>query len=198
MQVPESCDPRTLWSGSFGDAYTDRNRVDYSLRKPFWQRMIDITGARSFLDIGCNAGWNMMSLRELDPDFEMSGVDINRHALEQAKAAGLDVYELPADEVVKEFGTGCADLVVTSGVLIHIPPEDLVRTMAAILDASRQWVLAIEYPSDRQVAVEYRGIANALWKNDFGKLYADRGLTLVETGKAEGFSDCEYWLLEKA
>jgi len=198
MTVHETSDTKALWAGTFGDEYTDRNRVDWEKRMPFWQHIVDLTGARSFLDVGCNAGWNMRALRKIDPDYEMSGIDINRRALEQALRDGLDVHELPADELVKEFGTGAAELVVTSGVLIHVPPDDLPRTMAAILDVSQRWVLAIEYQAPETKEVEYRGSLGRLWKADFGQLYMDRGLSLVETGVADGFDRCHYWLLEKS
>jgi pseudaminic acid biosynthesis-associated methylase len=187
-----------FWQGPFGTDYLARNRVDWKERVPFWQHIVELTGATSFLDIGTNAGWNLHALRSISPEFTMSGVDINIEALREAQAAGFDVAEVPAHAVVETFGPGAAELVVTSGVLIHIAPDDLPKTLAAIHDASSRYVLAIEYAGDVETEVEYRGNAGKLWRRPFGELYMQRGLSLVETGVAQGFRDCTYWLMEKS
>lgn len=187
-----------FWQGPFGTEYLARNRVDWKERVPFWQHIVELTSASSFLDVGTNAGWNLHALKSLNPDFTMSGVDINLDALQEAKAAGFDVELAPAHAVAELFGPGAAELVVTSGVLIHIAPDDLPKTLAALHDVSARYVLAIEYAGDVETEVEYRGNAGKLWRRPFGQLYMERGLSLVETGAAQGFRDCQYWLMEKA
>jgi hypothetical protein len=127
----------------------------------------------------------------------MSGLDVNAQALAEALAAGLDVSEGRADQAVELFCRSAAELVVTSGVLIHIAPEDLTAAMQSIIDASSKYVLAVEYEADTAQEVEYRGYAGRLWKRPYGKLYEALGLSLVEFGPAAGFDQCTYWLLEK-
>lgn len=187
-----------FWQGPFGTEYTKRNRVDWFDRVPFWRHIVEATDVTSFLDVGTNAGWNMQALRSINKDFTMSGVDLNLDALAEAKAAGFDVEQMAAHEVADFFGPGAAELVVTSGVLIHVPPEDLAKTLGALYDVSSRYVLAIEYAADVEQEVLYRGEAGKLWKRPFGALYMERGLSLVETGQAQGFDECQYWLLEKA
>lgn len=189
--------PAQFWQGSFGDAYTERNRVEWPERVTFWRHIAELTGATTYLDVGCNAGWNLMALRAVSPQFEMSGLDVNRKALEEAQLAGFDVVEGRADQAVELFGPACAGVVATSGVLIHIPPEELTTTMTAIRDASAGYVLAVEYAAETAQEVEYRGHAGKLWKRPFGRLYEALGLSLVETGVAQGFDQCAWWLLEK-
>lgn len=189
--------PLDFWAGTFGNDYTKRNQVDWALRVPLLRRLIEQTEASSFLDVGCNAGWNLRALRSIDSSLEMSGVDVNHEALEQCVAEGFDVVNAPATEIVDTFGPHAAQMVITSGVLIHIPPEQLVDTMQAIIAASSQYVLAIEYDAPTQVEVEYRGHAGRLWKRPYGAIYQQLGLSLVETGVAEGYDDCTYWLLSK-
>lgn len=186
-----------FWAGEFGDAYVQRNRVDWQERVPFWKRITDAIHAESFLDVGTNAGWNMLALRSIDPEFLMSGVDLNENAVNEAQMQGLDVVRAGATELQSLFGYGVADLVITSGVLIHVPPEELKQTMQAIVDCSAQYVIAIEYEADTEQEVEYRGHKGKLWKRPFGKLYEELGVSLVEYGVAEGFRDCHYWLMEK-
>jgi pseudaminic acid biosynthesis-associated methylase len=189
--------PAEFWQGEGGREYTERNRVDWSNRLPFWQHILDLTNASSFLEVGTNAGWNLHAIKKLRPDATMTGVDYNEDALREANASGFDVEVMPGHKVAEFFGAGACELAFTSGVLIHVPPEDLMSTMTAIRDVSSQYVLAVEYDYDIAREIEYRGRAGLLWKRPYGKLYGDLGLSLVESGVAEGFDQCHYWLLEK-
>lgn len=186
-----------FWRGSPGNEYTLRNRVTWTDRVPFWQHIIEVTGAQSFLEVGCNAGWNLQAIRSLSKEAEMSGVDLNEGALQEAQDAGFDVEVANGYDVARIFGAAVCDIAFTSGVLIHVPPDDLLPTMRAIRDVSRQYVLAVEYASDDEREIEYRGHAAKLWARPFGRLYEELGLSLVETGEAQGFDRCQWWLLEK-
>jgi pseudaminic acid biosynthesis-associated methylase len=188
--------PVDFWSGKEGSAYTNRNRVDWAKRVPFWQHIIDVTNAGSFLEVGTNAGWNLRAIKSLRKDAVMSGVDLNQDALSEIQGS-FDVEIMPGHKVAEFFGADACELAFTSGVLIHVPPEDLTATMTAIRDVSSQYVLAVEYDSPDAQEIEYRGRQGLLWKRPYGKLYQSLGLTLVESGVAEGFDQCHYWLLEK-
>lgn len=192
-----------FWAGAFGDDYTNRNQVDWKKRVPFLRRILEVAPATSFLDVGCNAGWNLLALREIvgNERLTATGIDVNQKALEQAAAEGLDVIFASALQCCDDpLSIECAEMVMTSGVLIHVPPAELTQTLRAIRDASMQYVLAIEYASvsGAEEAIEYRGHEGRLWRRDFGKCFVDLGgLELIETGEAPGFEDCRYWLLEK-
>lgn len=188
-----------LWEGPFGDDYTGRNRVDWSARVPFWNKMLRDTRPQSVLEVGCNAGWNMRAIRGLDHRIELRGVDVNQLALTEARFVGLNAMQAGAAEVGALYPE-TFDLVFTCGVLIHIPPDDLGACMGSIARATRRWVLAIEYGSEAETEVEYRGQRSALWRRPFGELYQDLGLHVVEQGvllKPTGFDNCTYWLLKK-
>jgi len=186
-------DTKQFWEGEFGDQYTARNRVDWRARIPFWDKIIQKTGARSAMELGCNAGWNLLAMREVKKDIELSGTDVNMNALEEAAEEGLAVFPFP--ETISEFPH---ELVFSVGVLIHVAPEELIATMRRIVDASTKYVLAVEYESDQEEEIEYRGHTGKLWRRPYGKLYQEMGLTLVESGDAgEGFDKCTYWLLRK-
>lgn len=188
------------WAGPWGDSYTERNVVNWEARIPFLRRILELTSATSFLDVGCNAGWNMRALKAIGGDqVTMSGIDVNDEALGEAVEAGFDVINCPAIQCCDDpLSPDCAEMVLCSGVLIHVPPDELALTMAAMRDAASQYVLAIEYAADADTEVEYRGHTGRLWKRPFGEHFlAVGGLALVETGEAEGYDQCRYWLLEK-
>jgi len=180
---------KDVWSGEFGNEYLKRNRVDWQARIPFWKYIIEASGARSAFEFGCNAGWNLSAIKRAFPDVGVEGYEINPVAMYQAMNAGLDVYS--------EFDCDPHELVFTAGVLIHIPPKDIKSVMQSIVDASADYVLAVEYESEAEQEIEYRGQQGLLWKRPYGQMYQDMGLELVDTGKAEGFDDCTYWLLRK-
>lgn len=180
-----------FWAGEFGDEYVRRNQVDWRTRVPFWRDVIARTGARSVHEFGCNAGWNLSAIRRSYPDVYVSGNDINEQAITQAIDAGLEGIFV---------GSKCcrAELVFTAGVLIHVAPNDLESIMRHIVDASYRYVLAVEYESEQEEEVEYRGHAGKLWRRPFGKLYEELGLKLIgREGNVDGFDKCTAWLLEK-
>jgi pseudaminic acid biosynthesis-associated methylase len=188
-----------FWRGSFGSEYTQRNRVNWEARRSFWELILENTAARSVLEVGCNAGWNLRALRAVDPTLKLRGVDVNADALAEAKREVLDARELPAAQVghcwPRHF-----DLVFTAGVLIHVAPEHIVDTMRSIARASSRYVLAVEYESVNEDWVEYRGHRDRLWRRPFGEMYEAMGLDIVLTGTVgpgDGFDDCAYWLLRK-
>lgn len=181
-----------FWRGEFGDEYTRRNRVDWWARVPFWSRIIAETRPRSVIELGCNAGWNLMAIRALGWPIKMAGVEINSKAVAQAGDAGLWVIRGQLSDL-----TWTADLVFTAGVLIHVAPENLGEMMGQIVHRANRYVLAVEYDNDTELEIEYRGNTERLWKRPYGKLYADLGLREIESGDAPGFDRCTYWLMEK-
>ncbi len=66
---------------------------------------------------------------------------------------------MPASAIADsdELGPDCAQMVITSGVLIHIPPSELDAVMRAIVAATSRYVLCIEYDAPVEQMVEYRG-----------------------------------------
>lgn len=184
-----------FWAGDPGKAYTDRNRVRWRQRMPFWQRVDEITGARSYYEFGCNAGWNLSAIRAVNPTVAVSGHDINGDAISRATFAGLDDVSL--EKPGAQHWVYARELAFTAGVLIHIAPDNLRAFMQRVIDASCIWVLAVEYEAEAETEIEYRGQRGLLWKRPFGKIYESMGLRTVAEFDAEGFDRCRAWLMEK-
>jgi pseudaminic acid biosynthesis-associated methylase len=182
-----------FWAGSFGDEYTERNQVDWRSRADFWRDIMSTTKAQSVYEFGANRGHNLRAIRACSAAY-MGGCEINEKAREQATEQGI---LLGARNLLEPWDGPRYDLTFTAGVLIHVAPEDIDRAMENVAAASTRWVLAIEYPSEREEEVEYRGHKGRLWKRNFGRLYSAMGLEAAGHGKAHGFDDCYYWLLRK-
>jgi len=186
-----------FWKGDFGESYTARNRVDWRRRIPFWRDVMELTGARSVFEFGCNSGWNLSAIKRSYHDVQTYGVDVNDVALQQAELAGHSV-DRAGDGPVLEHEHNAFDLTFTAGVLIHIAPEDILETMTDIANLSAQYVLAVEYAADKEEEVEYRGHSGKLWRRPFGRMYQDLGIKQVASWPAgDGFDNCTAWLMSK-
>jgi pseudaminic acid biosynthesis-associated methylase len=189
-----------FWQGEFGRSYTERNAdLNWRARIPFWRDIIDLTKPRSVLEAGCNIGSNLKAIRNINPMIALWGCDINQVAIEEAGDAGLSVVNASLFDLKKEWPEYGFDLVATVGVLIHVAPEDLGRAVDSIISVSNRYVLAVEYADETEVEVNYRGHAQRLWRRPFGKLYQERGLSMVAEFDApnDAFDRCRAWLLER-
>ena len=121
-----------------------------------------------------------MALKQLIPNCETTGVEINDRAAELLKHTGSNVIHGSIEEVeiIAEY-----DLVFTKGVLIHLDPQSLESVYKKIYDSSSRWILTIEYYSRSPQEIMYRGHENVLFKRDFAGEMIDRfDLKLMDYG----------------
>lgn len=193
------------WKGEGGNAYLERNRVDWQARVPFWQTIMARTQAKNIMELGSNAGWNLRAIEAAAESMVMlTGWDVNYNATVEAnKGMGpltAATYLGTAHDALTHHGAGTFDLTFTAGVLIHIPSDHLAATMSALAALSKRYVLAIEYEADQETEIEYRGKRDLLWKRPYGHLYRDLGLRFIDAWRPEhvvGFDNCTAWLMEK-
>ncbi len=203
--------PPQTWRGSFGDAYTDRNaRTAESLdsRGRMFARALrglSLDMHSRVVEIGTNIGMNLSALAAR-VDAGLFGVDVNERALRRAARepdlAGRARLAVAQAEHLP-FADASMDLVLTCGVLIHIPPDRLGDACAEIVRVSRRYVFCAEYFSPRPEEVVYRGEPGLLFRRDFGAFFLDHWptLRLVDYGflwKRVEFDDVTWWLFERA
>ena len=174
-----------FWAGKFGDSYVDRNMDKKFLAAniSLWSNIIrgcfDIS---SCLEFGPNVGLNLMALGTLIPDLDMYGVEINeKAAIECNKIDRCTVY----NDSILEFATERKyDLVFTSGVLIHINPDELLGIYDKMYDCAEKYIVIAEYYNPKPVEVNYRGNTEKLFKRDFAGEMMDRypDLQLISYG----------------
>lgn len=208
-----------FWRSEFGDEYTARNRpsdADIQARAALWAEILDrwteLLGHRgappqSILEVGANVGQNVLALqRVLAPRGALPrihAVEPNQRAREVLLANNCaDVVANGTAEALP-FADGSIDLVFTSGVLIHIPPNRLRQACSEIHRVARHYVVAIEYFSSAPAEKVYRGHAGRLWTRDFGSFYADNfeDLRPLACGFAwkrmTGLDNLTWWLFDK-
>ena len=199
------------WLGSNGNDYVERNKFEKWMAKPgkaAFQRILGSISFQSVLEVGSNIGRNLIYLTHL------YGEDLDLYAVEPNKAAfdGL-ISDVRLKNLKKAWNCkalnlppadASIDLVFTSGVLIHIAPEDLQRATAEIVRVSKKYILCIEYFSHKPESIAYRGQQNLLFKRDFGSFYLDNypelkccGYGFLWQREFVVFDNLTWWLFEK-
>lgn len=198
----------TFWSSEYAQDYAAKNTgFDNQLGKEGWQKMLAKARfhAKTYLEIGCNIGRNLDQLSLVDPGLKPSVVEISNEALSFVKSRHkLESYFAgPVQEA--EFAPDSFELVFTSGVLIHVSPDDLSAVMAKMYEWSSRYILIAEYFNRTPISIDYQGRPNLLFKRDFGGMFMDQhSVSLVDYGflwgriyDNAGFDDITWWLFEK-
>ena len=191
------------WTGDFGDAYTDRNKVDPRKRVAAFKRMLEGLDVKGILEVGCNRGHNLEAIGEaLGKGLRLAGVEPNQHALKMAQEFQPQTLFMKGDAYALPFDDKAFDLVFTAGVLIHIPTEKLRDALVEIHRVSSKYILCIEYFAENDEEICYRGKSGLLWKRNFGALYQLQfhALKLIRSGywsAEDGFDRTHWWLFEK-
>lgn len=180
-----------IWQGEFGRAYTDRNTLGVEELDALWLRNYGISRSEinqvflegiqkdvKILEVGCNIG-NQLLLLQQQGFQNLSAVEIQSYALNAARVRVSCAEFKQASALALPFENESFDLVFTSGVLIHIAPEDLSRAMNEIYRCSRQYIWGAEYFSAEPASVTYRGYEKLLWKMDYARLFLSSFSDLV-------------------
>jgi len=173
------------WRGDFGREYTDRNTMDVAALDALCHKrygmsrtqineifLRDIPKEASFLEVGCNTGNQLLLLREMGYS-QLSGVELQPYALEIARSrlTGVSLLEASASDL--PHADASFQVVFTSGVLIHIAPENLSRALGEIHRCSRTYIWGLEYYAPEATEVNYRDHSRLLWKMDYAQRYLD-------------------------
>jgi spore coat polysaccharide biosynthesis protein SpsF len=191
-----------LWKGEFGDAYVDRNAGGYDVRQSFWTDLFGRSGFSSVLEVGCNIGGNLRWLVPLLPAGASFGIDVNTKALARLHAEVPGVNAISALGRDLPFRDRSFDLVFTMGVLIHQPDSTLPTVMAEMVRTAARGVLMGEYFAEETTEVRYRGHDSALFKRDYGAMFAELfpDWEPADSGflsRDEGWDDVTWWLFER-
>ena len=206
-----------FWSESFGQEYSKRNSYDYNEWNNWFQLNYGVTKEilnKEFLDdldkdikvleVGCNIGQQLFGLEKIGFK-NLYGVELQHTAVSVAHSRFPQFNIIQGSGFDLPFKDSYFDLVYTSGVLIHIAPENLSKIMGEMVRVSKKFIWGLEYFSDELTEIPYRGNTNALWKMDYQKKFQDEfGLNELKAKKIpyiskefEGNVDLMY-LLEKS
>ena len=174
------------WGGDFGNQYIDRNVYKDDAHDAFYLEQYGVKKSEmnqtflgeldkdiKILEIGCNIGMQLIQLAKMGFK-NLYGIEINRHAIVKSRELIKDypIYILQGVAQELPFKDQSFDLVYTSGVLIHIHPDNISTVIHEINRVSAQYIWGFEYFTENGYQeVSYRGERDMLWKTDFKSLY---------------------------
>lgn len=222
--VNYASDQEKLWAGAFGDNYTARNTGPELLASnvEFLRRALKETGwlskyrgdLRSYycdgdvpnvVEFGANRGNVIRALMDIGfPSWNMTAVEINTSAADELREIpDLIVHN---NTMFEDKHIGTFNLVISRGLLIHIPPEHLNDAYDVLVCSLKRfgYLLVGEYFAPEETEVKYRGLDEALWRRNYGKELIERhGLELVDYGFVADIDpvcpqdNINWWLLRK-
>jgi len=155
----------------------------------------------SVFEIGYFSGRNLKYISEAFSDVSLAGLEINKKAVSFAKARlpnadllNMDLHDMY--KIEKKY-----DLVFTSGVLIHVPPDDIPNTIMKCLDLSNRYVMHLENNGHNGVVAgpkalkpSYKVSDQLQWDPDLISIYRHMGfdvdiIKLPDECKTNGASE---------
>lgn len=191
-----------LWTGDFGNDYTLRQGIlPRKPRERMWASVLP-PNLSSILEVGANVGHNLDAMASFSlADFYAT--EPNWWAREQLTGSHLCIEVTPDRADKLSFADNSKDLVFTSGVLIHIPPDKLKASLSEIHRVAKRYIICAEYFAPSEEMIPYRGHDNALWRRDYGSLYLDqfpdlRCISCTFAWKRQtGLDNLTIWTFEK-
>ena len=157
-----------VWKGEFGREYTDRNTLEPGALDALYGSNYGATRTQinqtflagmsldtSLLEVGCNTGNQLLLLQQMGYA-NLSGVELQPYALNIANRRVSSVSLKLGSALSLPYEDGYCDLVFTSGVLIHIAPDDLPRVMDEIHRCARTFIWGLEYYAPDLTEINYR------------------------------------------
>lgn len=196
-----------FWANTYATDYIKKNTDFDSLAgQKAWQEMLSKTDSIStILECGCNIGRNIKFLNNILPSAKKSIIELSKPAYDFV-INNMEIQNSFNGSILEsELNGDTFDLVFSTGVLIHIHPDNLLDNMQRMFLYSKKYILIGEYFNRTPTMIEYQGQKDKLFKRDFGKLFIENfDVTVVDYGflwghiyDKAGFDDVTWWLFEK-
>ena len=196
-----------FWAEDFGNDYIGRNTVEdnFPSRLALFSRILErLTDVNEVFEFGANIGNNLHAVHALLPDAKIKAIEINESAVSELRKNDW-VSEVHHGSLIEKSFPNAADLTFSSGVLIHINPDELPQAYKALYESSRKYVMVCEYYNPAPVAIPYRGHSDRLFKRDFAGEMMDKypDLRLIDYGfcyhrdKKFPMDDLTWFVMEK-
>ena len=164
-----------FWQGSGGDKYVTRNSDFHNFkymdgyRKDILKDFLsEIPKDSTVLELGCNKGQIIGNLRDFGFT-KVTGIDINKSALEIARKE-FPEFEFIESSIEDYNPDKKFDLVMTSGFLIHIHPDNLPFIAKKIQELSKKYIFGFEYYSKEFQGITYFG-EELCWSGNYANVF---------------------------
>jgi pseudaminic acid biosynthesis-associated methylase len=174
------------WAGQFGKEYTDRNALSLEEVEQLYKGYFGITRSEinnkfinqldrniRILEVGSNIGNQLLLLQNMGFK-HLYGIELQSYAVELSKSRTKNINIIQGSALDIPFKDHFFDMVFTSGVLIHISPDDIGVVLDEMYRCTKHYIWGFEYYAEEYTKVNYREHDNLLWKTDFSKLFLER------------------------
>lgn len=178
---------------SWYNGLSEKEKQSYLANENHLLNSLKTLGFKSILEVGCGFG---RILKLVNSNFKLErvvGVDLSKDQLENArKYIGATKVGLHQGTIYSlDFPDNSFDLVLTSEVLMHVPPDKIRAAMKELIRVSKKHVLNMEFYKK-----DFRGdLAEHNWTHNYPELYKEIGHGAVKSVKIE--DDQTIFLVEK-
>jgi len=173
---------KLIWSGKQGCRYAGSKNDVKSLDR-YYKKLFGITRSQlnheclagvpldsQVLEVGCNNGVQLQCLKEMG-FMDVMGVEPNPLAVKKYGDNGVCIEQGYGQSL--DFPDQTFDLVFTSGVLIHIPPDELSLVLGEMYRVTKNggWLWGFEYFHPSCIERVYDGKRGLCWANNFPLLF---------------------------
>lgn len=198
-----------FWTSNFAQDYIKRNDFsaeNIAARAKLFSDVISRTdNVTSITEFGANIGLNLIALKQAAPKCTLQAIEISPGPFQQLSnipdvtAINKSILELESGDLK------ISDLTFTSGVLIHINPDELPTVYQKLYQYSNRYIMVAEYYNPTPTTIPYHGKDDMLFKRDFAGDLLDTftDLRLVDYGfkyrrdSNYPLGDITWFLLEK-
>ena len=157
--------------------YTDENKDSGQKElSKFIYHVSTSLGGKKICEVGCNIGNN---LSEFPLDLDIHGIDMNEHALEQARKNHPSFkFQCTSGDKIP-YDDSFFDVVFTRGVLIHISKENLDSVLKEMLRISKKWVFNLEYFGEEGKMINWKRGDDLLWYRNMKEKWSDFDVEII-------------------
>ncbi|MCB1509848.1 MAG: methyltransferase domain-containing protein [Hyphomicrobiaceae bacterium] len=165
------------------------------IRSRWVAEVIELYGAQSLLEIGCNSGRNLAEVHAAHPDVKLRGIDVNEVAIKYAREKNPAINYAVVDANVWNEGHKTWDATLTMSLIDHIPDEAIATLARNMVDTSRKLVICVElwdgtdgwrglykYSRDLRKVFEPLGVKTLKWEPAVGQYNTDVSLLWAYVG----------------
>lgn len=132
------------------------------------------TKPESILDMGCNAGPNLMNFKREFPKAILGGFDVSEAAIKKAKEIIKKGILVVGDLRKMTFLDNTFEVGVADASLMYIPPKDIEKVFNEIDRVVRSTMIIVERVSEKEENNGY------IWSRNYPKLLKSIGFKDIE------------------
>ena len=158
----KSDDPRLDWrngGGSWIEEYVassphpHRDLILKTLKKNF-------PDFQSLLEVGCNAGPNLLRIREVHPTARLMGIDVNYDAVVKARETipEIIVHCSSVEKLPPDFEDNYFDLVLADAVLMYV--ENIDQALSEMSRVAKRGIIILDWFAEEECILDFHHARN--------------------------------------